>query len=346
MRFTLEQVAHLLQGELEGNPKEEVYALSKIQEGTKGSMSFLSNPKYEAFLYTTEASVVLVSKSFEVKEAIKTNLIRVEDPYLAFTTILKEYQKFKEFSKVGVESPSFQSSSSKYGEGVYLGAFSYLGENVVLGDNVKIYPGVYLGDNVKVGSNTILFSGVKVYADGEIGENCKVHAGAVIGSDGFGFAPKADGSYESIPQVGKVVIGDFVDIGANVTIDRATMGETVIKDGVKLDNLIQIAHNVVIGKNTVVAAQAGISGSTIVGEGCMIGGQVGVVGHITIANKTKIGAQSGVSKSVKKEGVAIQGSPAFDYKSNLKSQVVFKNLPDLKGQIEKLEEKVLNLTRS
>lgn len=343
MEFTTQQIAYLIGGEIIGDGSTKISKLAKIQEATEGCISFLSNPKYENFIYSTHASAVIVSKSFIPKSKVNTTLIQVEDPYIGFTVLLEEYHKFICFSKKGVEEPAFIGEGSSIGENYYRGAFSYIGKNCVLGNNVKIYPHVYIGDNVIIGDYTILHSGVKIYSETKIGNHCTIHSGVVIGSDGFGFAPQKDGSYKTIPQVGNVIIEDHVDIGANTVIDCATMGSTIIHQGVKLDNLIQIAHNVEIGKNTVVAAQSGISGSTKIGENCLIGGQVGIVGHLSIANKTSVGAQSGVSKTIATEGTSIQGSPAFDYKKNLKSISVYKKLPEILKRIEELEEKIVNL---
>ena len=344
MEFTAKEVAFLLGGTLKGSESLKVNKLSKIQEATTGSISFLSNPKYEQFIYNTPFdSVVIVDKNSTFKDSVKSTLIAVDDPYTSFTALLEEYHKIISFIKKGVEQPSFIGENSTIGDNHYLGAFSYIGNNVKIGQNVKIYPQVYIGDNVVVGDNSILYAGVKLYADTQIGHHCTIQAGAIIGSDGFGFAPQPDGTFKTIPQIGNVVLGNHVDIGANTVIDCATMGSTVICDGVKLDNLIQVAHNVEIGKNTVIAAQSGVSGSTKLGENCMIGGQVGIIGHLSIADKTNIGAQSGVTKSVSKPGQAILGSPAFDYTSNLKSSSVFKKLPDLQKRIEALGEKILNL---
>ncbi|HVD99416.1 MAG TPA: UDP-3-O-(3-hydroxymyristoyl)glucosamine N-acyltransferase [Cytophagaceae bacterium] len=344
MEFTAKEIAFLIGGTVKGSENLRVNKLAKIQEATPGSIAFLSNPKYENFIYETpETSVVIVSNDFEAKEEIKSTLIRVDDPYTSFSTLLEEYHKIVSFVKKGVENPSYIGENSATGENIYRGAFSYIGNNCKIGKNVKIYPQVFIGDNVTIGDNVILYAGVKIYSDTVIGNYCTIHSGAVLGSDGFGFAPQTDGSYKTIPQIGNVVIGNHVDIGANTTIDCATMGSTIIHDGVKLDNLIQIAHNVEIGQNTVIAAQAGVSGSTKIGENCMIGGQSGIIGHLTISKKTNIGAQSGVTKSITKENTAILGSPAFDYTSHLKSASVFKKLPDLQKRIEELEEKILHL---
>ncbi|MBC8110686.1 MAG: UDP-3-O-(3-hydroxymyristoyl)glucosamine N-acyltransferase [Verrucomicrobia bacterium] len=342
MEFSVEQISILIAGTVEGDKFLKINNLSNIEKATEGCVSFLANPKYEPFLYTTQASAVIVSHDLELKKKITPVIIRVKDPYLAFTVLLEQYHQLNLFSKQGIEQPSYISASAKTGSGLYLGAFAYIGSNCEIGENVKIYPHVFVGDNVKIGNNTIIYTGAKVYQDCIIGNYCVIHAGAVIGSDGFGFAPQADGSYKAIPQVGNVILEDKVSIGSNTTIDRATMPQssTLIREGAKLDNLIQIAHNVEIGRHTVVAAQTGISGSTKIGDYCVIAGQVGIVGHLTIANKTSIGAQSGVGKSVTKSGTAIQGSPAFDYKQNLKSGVVFRKLPDLQSRLEALEKNI------
>lgn len=343
MEFTSHQIAELLGGRVEGNGQSVINKLAKIEEATEGAISFLSNPKYEQYLYSTGASAVLVNKTFVPKEPVHTTLIYVEDAYASLSVLLDEYNRMKNFSKKGFENPYFASENVTFGDYCYVGAFAYIGRNSKIGTNVKIYPHVYIGDNVTIGNNTILYSGAKVYSDCVIGSHCTIHSGAVIGSDGFGFAPLPDGSFKTIPQIGNVIIEDHVSIGANTTIDCATMGSTVIHQGVKLDNLIQIGHNVEIGKNTVVAAQTGISGSTKLGENCMIGGQVGIVGHITLADRTSIGAQSGLGGSVKNAGTALSGSPAFDYKTNLKAFAIYKKLPQLMKRIEQLEEKIISL---
>lgn len=344
MEFTVKQVAAMLGGEVIGEGTEKISMLAKIQDAKKGQVSFLSNPKYEQYIYTTQASAVIVKKDFVARKEITTTLILVDDPYSSFTTLLEEYHKLVSFQKTGIEQPSFISEKSTVGKNIYRGAFSYIGLNVKIGDNVKIYPHTYIGDNVSIGNDTILHSNVKLYADTRIGNNCVIHAGTVIGSDGFGFAPQADGSYKTIPQMGNVIIEDNVCIGANTVIDCATLygDSTIIHEGVKLDNLIQIAHNVEIGKNTVIAAQTGISGSTKVGEGCSIAGQVGLAGHLIIANNTGIGAQAGISKSIKEEGQRIIGYPAFEIKDYFKSYAVFKRLPDLNDRLRELEKKVHN----
>lgn len=327
MEFKAEQIAEILQGKIVGDKAATVHKLSKIEEGEKGSMTFLSNPKYTQYLYTTNASVVIVNQDFEPTEEIKSTLIKVKDAYQAFTQVLEFYNEYKN-QKTGIEQPISIHETSKYGSDAYIGAFTYIGENVTIGNNVKIYPNTYIGDNVTIKDNCTLYAGVKVYSDCEIGNNCKIHAGAVIGADGFGFAPTETGAYKSIPQIGNVIIEDHVDIGANTTIDRATMGSTIIKSGVKLDNQIQIAHNVVVGKNTVIAAQTAIAGSSKVGEHCMIGGQVAIAGHITVGNNVKVSGKSGVTKNTKDHEV-LRGVPAMNYNDFNKSYVYFKKLPSL-----------------
>ncbi len=336
MKFTAQQIAGILEGDIVGNPNVEVSKLSKIEEGTQGSLTFLSNPKYTQYIYSTKASVAIVNKSFVPENDLDTTLIKVEDAYAAFTKLLEYYNMVK-LNKTGVEQPSFISESAKYGDNLYLGAFSYLGDNVSIGNNVKIFPNVHIGDNVVIGENSIVFSGAKIYSDTIIGNSCVINSGVIIGADGFGFAPNQDGSYKKIPQIGNVILEDHVDVGAGTTIDRATMGSTIIRKGVKLDNQIQIAHNVEIGKNTVIAAQTGIAGSTKVGKNCMIGGQVGIAGHITIGNNVKIQAQSGIARNVKDDEV-LQGSPALPIKDYNKSYVHFKNLPKIVKHINELEK--------
>lgn len=340
MEFTVQQIADMLGGSVEGNPARKVSGLAKIEEAGEKELAFLSNLKYEPYLYTTQAAAVIVARNLELKQNVDASLIRVEDPYSSFSKLLEEYQKAQIAFKTGVEEPAFMAATATIGANFYRGAFSYIGQNCKIGDNAKIYPHVFIGDNVKIGNNAIIFAGAKIYADSVIGNNCTIHAGAVIGSDGFGFAPQKDGTYKPIPQIGNVILEDNVSIGANATIDCATMGSTIIGEGTKIDNLVQIAHNVEVGKHTVVAAQSGISGSSKIGNYCTIAGQVGIVGHITIANKTIIGAQSGVSKSVREEGTIIQGSPAFDYKQNLRALTVFRKLPDLQKEIDELKEKL------
>lgn len=338
MKFTAEQIAGILEGEVVGDPKIEVSKLAKIEEGSKGSLTFLANPKYKSYIYTTQASITIVNSDFEPEENLSTTLIKVEDAYSAFTKLLEYYNQIK-LNKSGIEQPSFVSDSAKVGNDIYIGAFTYIGDNVKIGNNVKIFPNSYVGDNVSIGDNTIVFSGGKIYSDCVIGKSCVINSGAIIGADGFGFAPNEKGEYSKVPQIGNVILEDFVDIGAGTTIDRATLGSTVIRRGVKLDNQIQIAHNVEIGKNTVIAAQTGIAGSTKIGENCQIGGQVGIVGHISIGNNVKIQAQSGIGRHVKDNEV-LQGSPALTYGDYNKSYVYFKNLPKIVKNINEIEKKV------
>lgn len=348
MEFTISQISALLGGEVKGNGNTKINMLAKIQDAKEGQIAFLSNPKYEQFIYTTNASAVIVKKDFVARKEVSSTLILVDDPYISFTALLEEYHKLVSFQKSGIEQPSFIGENSSVGKNVYRGAFSYIGNNVKIGDNVKIYPHVYIGDNAIIGDNTILHSSVKLYADTRIGKNCVIHSGAVIGSDGFGFAPQENGTYKAIPQLGNVIIEDNVAIGGNTVIDCATMfgDSTLIREGVKLDNLIQVAHNVEVGKNTVIAAQAGISGSTKIGENCMFAGQVGIAGHLTIANRTSIGAQSGISKSILKEDEKLLGYPAIDIKEYFRSYVVFKQLPDLNFRLRELEKKIQTLQRN
>jgi UDP-3-O-[3-hydroxymyristoyl] glucosamine N-acyltransferase len=346
MEFTINQVAAMLGGEVKGNGSEKINMLAKIQEAKKGQISFLANPKYEQYIYSTQASAVIVKKDFVPKKDISATLILVDDPYTSFTALLEEYHKLITFQKSGIEQPSFIGSNSSVGDGIYRGAFSYIGNNVRIGNNVKIYPHVYVGDDVVIGDNTVLHPSVKLYAGTKIGSHCVIHSGTVIGSDGFGFAPQDDGTYKTIPQLGNVIVEDNVAIGGNTVIDCATLfgDSTIIRKGVKLDNLIQIAHNVEIGKNTVIAAQSGISGSTKLGESCLIAGQVGIAGHLTIANNTSFGAQAGIGKSIQKEGEKLMGAPAFDVKDYYKAYAVFKQLPDLNYRLRELEEKIGQLT--
>jgi len=337
MKFTAAQIAGILEGDIIGNPDVEVSKLSKIEEGTEGSLTFLANPKYKPFIYSTQASVTIVNKTFEAENKLTTTLIKVEDAYKSFSKLLEYYNQIK-INKSGIEQPSFISESSTIGKNVYIGAFSYIGEHVTISDNVKIFPGTYLGDNVTIGENTVFFAGVKIYSDCIIGSNCVINSGVIIGADGFGFAADNKGEYSKVPQTGNVIIEDFVDIGATTTIDRATLGSTVIRKGVKLDNQIQIAHNVEIGRNTVIAAQTGIAGSTKIGENCQIGGQVGIIGHLTIGNNVKIQAQSGITRTIKDNEI-LQGSPAFGYADFNKSYVYFKNFPKIVKEIDEIEKK-------
>jgi UDP-3-O-[3-hydroxymyristoyl] glucosamine N-acyltransferase len=343
MEFTINQIAAMLGGQVQGDGNEKISMLAKIQDAKKGQLAFLSNPKYEQYIYTTQASVVIVKKDFVPRKEITTNLLLVDDPYSSFTALLEEYHKMINFQKTGVEQPSYIGENSVTGNNIYRGAFSYIGSNVKIGDNVKIHPHAYIGDDVVVGNHSIIHAGVKIYSGTRIGNNCVIHSGAVLGSDGFGFAPQEDGTYKTIPQLGNVILEDNITIGANTVIDCATLfgDSTIIHQGVKLDNLIQIAHNVEIGKNTVIAAQAGVSGSTKIGENCVLAGQVGVAGHLIIANNTSFGAQSGISKSIKDEGMKMIGYPAFDVKEYFKSYAVFKKLPDLNERLRELEKKVM-----
>lgn len=343
MQFTAGQIAMIINGKIEGDAGTAVGSFGKIEEAQAGQLAFLANPKYEEFLYTTGASIIIINETQELKQPVNATLIKVPDAYTAFASLLSKYQEMVTQQMTGRQEPSYVSDSAKVGERVFIGAFAYLGENVTVGDNVKIFPQVYIGDNVKIGANTILHPGVRIYHDCIIGKSVTVHAGTTVGADGFGFAPQADGSFKKVPQIGNVVIEDLVEIGSNTTIDRATIGSTVIKSGAKLDNLIQIAHNVEIGNNTVIAAQAGVSGSTKLGNNIMIGGQAGIVGHITIADGAKINAQSGVSKSIKTPNAAVTGSPAFDYTSALRSQAVSRNLPELEKRLKELEKLVQQL---
>ncbi len=336
MKFTAQQIADILDGDVTGNPDIEVSTLSKIEEGAEGSLTFLANPKYTPYIYNTQASITIVNKTFLPEKPITTTLIKVDDAYMAFSKILEYYNAIK-LNKEGIETPSFIADSSSHGEKLYLGAFAYIGENVKIGSHVKIFPGAYVGDNVVIGDNTIIFAGAKIYSESLIGKNCVINSGCIVGSDGFGFAPNEDGSYNKIPQIGNVILEDYVDIGAGTTIDRATMGSTIIRKGVKLDNHIQIAHNVEIGENTVIAAQTGVAGSTKIGKNCQIGGQVGIVGHITIGNNVKIQAQSGIGRNVKDNEV-LQGSPALALTNYNKSYVHFKNLPHIVKKINHLEK--------
>ncbi|MEO8239996.1 MAG: UDP-3-O-(3-hydroxymyristoyl)glucosamine N-acyltransferase [Flavobacterium sp.] len=340
MKFTAEQIAGILEGEVVGNPNAEVFRLSKIEEGVEGSLTFLANPKYINHIYTTKASVTIVNDSFVPESEITTTLIKVEDAYVSFSKLLEFYNQVK-LNKNGIEAQTFISEGTKYGENLYLGSFSYIGQNVILGNNVKIYPNSFIGDNVVIGDNVYIFAGAKIYSETIIGNNCTIHSGTIIGADGFGFAPNEDGIYNKVPQIGNVIIEDNVDIGANTTIDRATLGSTIIRKGVKLDNQIQIAHNVEIGKNTVIAAQTGIAGSTKIGENCMIGGQVGIAGHLTIGNNVRLQAQSGVARNIKDDEI-LQGSPTFGYSDFSKSYVHFKNLPKIVTELEELKKQIIN----
>jgi UDP-3-O-[3-hydroxymyristoyl] glucosamine N-acyltransferase len=340
MKFTATQIAGILNGTIDGDEEVEVSKLAKIEEGSRGSLTFLANPKYTHYIYSTQASITIVNNDFVPENEIDTTLIRVENAYKAFSQLLEYYNQVK-MNKTGIEEPVFVSESAKCGENIYIGAFAYIGENVKIGNNVKIYPNVYLGDNVVIGDDTVVFTGAKLYSETVVGKGCVINSGVIIGADGFGFTPNEKGEYNKVPQTGNVVIEDFVDIGAATTIDRATLGATLIKRGVKLDNQIQIAHNVIIGENTVIAAQTGVAGSTKIGKNCMIGGQVGIAGHITIGDNVKIQAQSGIGRNVK-DNETLQGSPALNYGDFNKSYVHFKNLPKIMDRFNTVEKKIDN----
>ncbi|MBS1753834.1 MAG: UDP-3-O-(3-hydroxymyristoyl)glucosamine N-acyltransferase [Ferruginibacter sp.] len=338
MQFTAAQIAMMINGKVEGNADTTVASFGKIEEAVSGQLAFLANPKYEEYLYSTGASIIIINELQELKKDISATLIKVPDAYSAFATLLEKYQQIQRQQLTGIQQPAYISATAKIGDNVYIGAFAFIGDHVVVADGTKIYPNAYLGNHVTIGNNCIIHPGVKIYHNCKIGNNVSIHAGTVIGSDGFGFAPQADGTLKKVPQIGNVVVEDNVEIGANTTIDRATIGSTLIKAGAKLDNLLQIAHNVEVGNNSVIAAQSGISGSTKVGNNVMIGGQVGIVGHIKIADGSKINAQSGVSKSIKNPNSAVTGSPAFDYTAALRSQAASRNLPSLEKRVIELEK--------
>ena len=340
MKFTAEQIASILEGDVVGNPLAEVYKLAKIEEGVSGSLTFLSNQKYQNYIYNTNATIVIVNRSFVPEKEVTSTLIKVEDAYQAFSKLLEYYNQIK-LMKSGIEQPSVVSEGVVYGTDLYLGSFYYIRKNVKIGANVKIYPNTFIGDNVTIGDNCLFYAGVRVYSETEIGSGCIFHSGTIIGSDGFGFAPLEDGTYSKIPQIGNVIIEDDVEIGAASTIDRATLGSTIIRKGVKLDNQIQVAHNVEIGEHTVIAAQTGIAGSTKIGSNCLIGGQVGIAGHLTIGNNVRIQAQSGVGRNIK-DGEKLQGSPALGYNDYFKSYVHFKNLPTIVKDIETIKKQITN----
>ena len=343
MNFSASQIAELLEGEIVGNPETEVSGLSKIEEGQSGTLSFLANPKYAHYIYTTGASLVIVAKDFLPERALPETctLIKVADPYASFAKLLDMYNRVKHDRK-GIAKSAVVEENVAIGENVFIGANTVVESGVTIGDNSKIYPQVYLGPNVKIGANTIIHPGVRILADCEIGDNCVLHAGVIIGGDGFGFAPNSENNYQKVAQIGNVIIHDYVEVGANTTIDRATLGSTVIRKGVKIDNLIQIAHNVDIGDNTVIAAQTGIAGSTHIGKNCMIGGQVGIVGHLSIADGTMIAAQSGIGSSIKEKAI-MQGSPAFSIGDYKKSYIGFRKLPELMREIHQLKQELAAL---
>ncbi len=345
MNFTAEAIAEFLKGEVVGDPKIEVNNIAKIEEATPGTLAFLANPKYNHYLYETNASIVLINKDFKLDKEVNSTLVKVENAYESFASLLELYQqsRFVE-TEVGISDKAVIEKSAELGENLFLGHFSIIGNNCKIGDNVKIHANVTIGDNVTIGNDVTIRSGVNIYYDSVVGNNCYIHSGAVIGAEGFGFAPQENGEYKKIPQVGNVVLEDHVEIGANACIDRATMGSTILKAGVKIDNLVQIAHNVEVGSNTVIAAQTGVSGSTKIGKSCMFGGQVGLIGHLKIADGTIFAAQAGVSRNVKKSGEVYQGTPAIDLRNFQKSSIYFKKLPELVKQIEALQKEVNSLT--
>jgi UDP-3-O-[3-hydroxymyristoyl] glucosamine N-acyltransferase len=345
LEFSAQQIAMMIQGEVEGDASVTVHNFGKIEEATAGQISFLANPKYEAFLYTTAASIIIIGAQQQLKEKIKATLIRVPDAYAAFATLLTKYQELKTQQLVGIQTPSFIAPSAKIGSNHFIAAFAYINEGATLGDHVKIFPNVVIGENVTIGNHVTIHPGVVVYADCIIGNNVTIHSGTIIGSDGFGFAPKEDGSYQKVPQLGNVIIEDDVEIGANTTIDRATIGSTIIRKGVKLDNQIQVAHNVEIGANSVIAAQAGVSGSTKIGKNVMVGGQAGFAGHIAIADGIKIAGRTGVTKSFMTANMTLTGYPAAEQKQSLRSQVYVKNLPELEKRVQELEILVQQLSK-
>lgn len=343
--FSAQQIAMMIQGKVEGDATVTVSQFGKIEEATAGQISFLANPKYEEFLYTTKASVLIINENLVLKSPLTATLIRVPDAYAAFATLLTKYQELKTQNLSGIQTPSYIAKTAQLGENHFVAAFAHIGEQVKMGKNVKIFPNVVVGENVIIGDNVVLHPGVIVYADCVLGNNITIHSGTIIGSDGFGFAPTADGSFQKVPQLGNVVIEDNVEIGSNTTIDRATIGSTVIRKGVKLDNLIQVAHNAELGENTVIAAQTGISGSTKIGKNVMVGGQVGFAGHISIADGVKIAAQSGVTKGVKTPNATLTGNPAGDHNTSLRAQVYMKNLPNLEKRVKELEILVSQLSQ-
>ncbi len=343
MKINAERIALLINGAVDGDGKTEVSSFGKIEEAKQGQLAFLANPKYEDYLYTTNASIIIINETQELKQPVTATLIRVVDAYLAFASLLQKYQEMMQEQLRGIQQPSYIDTSATLGKNIFVGAFTYIGENAVIGENVKLYPGVYIGNDVSIGDNSILHPGVKIYFGCAVGKSVTIHGGTVIGSDGFGFAPQNDGMYKKVPQIGNVIIENNVEIGSNTTIDRATVGSTIIHSGTKLDNLVQIAHNVEVGNNTVIAAQAGISGSTKLGSNIMIGGQAGIVGHLQLADGTKVNAQSGVTKTIKQKNTAVTGSPAHDYTSALRSQALSRNLPQLEKRIAELEKLVQQL---
>lgn len=343
MEFTAQQIASMIEGTIEGDPQTKITGFGKIEVAQHGDITFLANLKYEHYIYNTQASAIIVNENFAPKKGLDCTLIRVKDAYSALAFLLTAYENMTQKKMQGIQQPVYIDATAKVNDQVFIGAFSYIGAHAVIGENVVIYPQVYIGDNVVIDSGSVIHPGVKIYKNCAVGKNVTIHAGTVIGADGFGFAPNEDGSYSKIPQIGNVVIEDNVEIGANTTIDRSTMGSTLIKKGVKLDNLIQIAHNVEIGENTVVAAQAGISGSTRIGKQAIIGGQAGIVGHLSIGDHARINAQSGVTKSME-DNQSFTGSPAYEYRKALKAQSLTRKLPDLNKRVETLEQIIKSLT--
>jgi len=344
MQFTAAQIAQIISGTIDGNPNTTVSSFGKIEEAKAGQLAFLANPKYEDYLYSTQADIVIINESQVIKTPLTATLIKVPDAYSAFALLLRQYQRIVAEQMVGIQEPVYIHASAKKGNNIFIGAFAYIGENVIIGDEVKIYPNAYIGNNVQIGKGSVIHPGVKIYHDCIIGQKVIIHAGTVVGSDGFGFAPQADGSFKKVPQMGNVIIEDQVEIGSNTTIDRATIGSTVIKAGAKIDNLVQIAHNVDVGNNTVIAALSGISGSTKIGSNVMIGGQAGIAGHLSIGDGAKINAQSGVGKNLK-EGQSVTGSPSYDYNKAIRSQAMARNLPEIEQRLRELEALVKNLTK-
>lgn len=342
MKYTVREIAKYLNGEIEGDPEVVIDTVARIEEGQKGALSFLSNLNYEKYIYTTSSSAVIVNRDFRPASPVKATLIRVNNSYEAFASLLALYEESKPRKK-GIHPTAVIEESATIGTEAYIGPMAYVGENVILGDGCSIHPHSRIGDNCRLGEGTIVYPGVTIYHECIIGKNCTIHAGSVIGSDGFGFAPQSDDIYKKIPQIGNVIIEDNVEIGANVVIDRATMGSTIIRKGVKLDNLIQIGHNVEVGENTVMAGQTGIAGSTKIGRSCMFGGQVGITGHVRIADGTKAAAKSGVNSNILKENTTVYGSPAFEYRKAQLSWIIFRRLPDLKEQIEQLKLEINDL---
>lgn len=344
MEFSVEQIAGILEGEIVGDKNVKVSGLSKIEEGRQGTLTFLANHKYEEYIYSTDATIVIVNKTFEPQKPLKTTctLIKVDDAYACFAKLLDVYNQAIQ-KQPQIEKGSFISEKAKIGTNVYIGAFAYISDGVVIGDNSHVYPNSFIGNNTKVGNDCRIFSGVNIYHDTVIGNNCTIHSNSVLGADGFGFAPNSEGNYNKVPQIGNVILEDHVEIGAGTCIDRATLGSTIIKRGVKLDNLVQVGHNVQIGDNTVIAAQTGVAGSAKLGKNMMVGGQVGIVGHISLADGTLIGAQSGVPKTIRKEGTTLLGSPAYDADDYKKAYMGFRRLPQILNRLREVEAELEQL---